>query len=242
MSYIKNMDEFLAKNKSFFQYLMDMGEKLEHITLEKIVKEAGGPDKVAVISVDVIEGFCRIGPLSSERIKGIIKPIVDIFNKAYDIGIRNFALPQDSHPADSPEFRFFPPHCITGTEEAETVKEFKGLPFFDEMVVFPKLSINSGINTGLGEWLLEKAPKKIIVVGDCTDLCTYQLALFINHLGHSSNVHWDVIMPVNAVETYDLPVEVAKEIGAAPHPGDLLNVIFIYHMALNGVHLVKEII
>lgn len=242
MSYIKNIDQFLAKNKSFFQYLMEMEEKLEHISLEKIVEDAGGPGNVAIISVDVIEGFCRIGPLASERVKGIINPIVEIFEKAYNLGIRSFALPQDSHPADSPEFKNFPPHCITGTEEAEAVKEFKELPFFDSMKIFSKQSVNSGINTGLGDWLLEKAPKKIVVVGDCTDLCTYQLALFISHLGHSTNTHWDVIMPVNAIETYDLPVEVAKEIGAVPHPGDLLNVIFIYHMGLNGIHLVREIV
>lgn len=242
MSCVKNVDEFLANNKPFFQYLMEMEEKLESISLEKIVETAGGADRVAVISVDVIEGFCRTGPLASDRVKGIINPIVKIFEKAYSLGIRNFALPQDSHPADSPEFKSFPPHCITGTEEAETVKEFKELHFFNEMKVFSKQSVNSGINTGLGEWLMEKAPKKIVVVGDCTDLCTYQLALFISHLGHSTNTHWDVIIPVNAIETYDLPVETAGEIGAVPHPGDLLHVIFIYHMLLNGIQIAREIV
>ena len=241
MSYINNIDEFLENNKPFFEYLKEMKSNLKTVKLEEIIKEAKGPEHVAVISVDVIEGFCRIGPLASDRIKGIITPIVELFKKAHQLGVENIVLPQDSHPADSPEFKNFPPHCITGTQEAETVKEFKELPFFDKMRVFEKESVNSGIDTGLKEWLLEKDLKKIVIVGDCTDLCIYHLAMFISHLGHTNKIDWEIIMPLNAVQTYDLPVEAAKQIGAVPHPGDLLHIVFMYHMALNGIKVVKEI-
>ena len=50
-----------------------------------------------------------------------------------------------------------------------------------------------------------------------------------------------VILPVNCVDTYDLPVAVAVEIGAVPHDGDLLHYIFLYHMMLNGIEVVAEV-
>lgn len=242
MSYINNIDEFLEQNRSFFEYLKEMEESFEHIHMNKIVEEAGGAENVAVISVDVIEGFCRIGTLASPRVEAIIEPIVEIFKKAHALGVRNFALPQDSHPEDSPEFKDFPPHCIEGTEEAETVREFKELPFFNLMKVIRKRSTNSGIDTDLNEWLIEKNPKKIIILGDCTDLCTYHLALHVKLFGNARGRHWEVIVPDNAIATYDLPVDVAKKIGATPHPGDLLHIIFLYHMKLNGINVVREIV
>jgi len=242
MSYINNIDEFMKQNRSFFEYLDEMENNLEHKSMKKIVEEAGGPENVAVVSVDVIEGFCRVGPLASPRVEAIIKPIVEIFKKAHALGVKNFALPQDSHPEDSPEFKDFPPHCIEGTKEAETVREFKELPFFNLMNVIQKKSINSGIDTDFEEWLIEKNPKKIIVVGDCTDLCTYQLALHVKLFGNARGKHWDVIVPDNAIATYDLPVETAKKIGATPHPGDMMHIIFLYHMKLNGITVIREIV
>jgi hypothetical protein len=49
-------------------------------------------------------------------------------------------------------------------------------------------------------------------------------------------------VPENCVDTYDLPVEAARELGVAPHDGDLLHKVFLYHMALNAVEVVKEIV
>lgn len=242
MSIINNVDEFIKKNRDFIVYLKEMEESLTPLSLEEIVKQAGGPEHVAVLSVDVIEGFCRIGPLASDRVKGIIGPVVELFKKAYSLGIRNFALPQDSHPEDSPEFESFPVHCVRGSEEAKTVKEFRELPFFNEMKVIAKESVNSAIETDLKEWLLERDLKAVIVAGDCTDLCTYQLALFVKHLSNARGYRWKVIMPVNAVETYDMPVETARQFGAMPHPGDLLQLIFLYHLKLNGIEMAGEIV
>jgi len=51
----------------------------------------------------------------------------------------------------------------------------------------------------------------------------------------------EVIVPVNAVDTYDLPPETAAEIGAMPHPGDFFHEVFLYHMALNGIRVVREL-
>jgi hypothetical protein len=50
-----------------------------------------------------------------------------------------------------------------------------------------------------------------------------------------------IIVPENAVQTYDIPVAVAREIGALPHNGDVLHLLFLYHMRLNGIEVVREI-
>jgi hypothetical protein len=50
-----------------------------------------------------------------------------------------------------------------------------------------------------------------------------------------------VIVPSDCVDTYDLPVEAAASAGTFPHDGDLLNLVFLYHMALNGIEVVGHI-
>jgi hypothetical protein len=50
-----------------------------------------------------------------------------------------------------------------------------------------------------------------------------------------------VIVPADCVQTYDLPVETAQELGALPHDGDLLHRVFLYHMALNGIEVVAQL-
>jgi nicotinamidase-related amidase len=131
---------------------------------------------------------------------------------------------------------------MAGTRESEAVDRFKELPFFNLFQIIPKNSINSVIETDLEGWL-EAHPTvdTFITVGDCTDLCTYQLAMHLKLRANARNQKSRVILPVNCVDTYDLPVAVAAEIGAVPHDGDLLHYIFLYHMMLNGVEVVAEV-
>jgi hypothetical protein len=50
-----------------------------------------------------------------------------------------------------------------------------------------------------------------------------------------------VVVPVDTVDTYDLPVATAAQLGTMPHDGDLLHEVFLYHLALNGVEVVSHI-
>jgi hypothetical protein len=59
--------------------------------------------------------------------------------------------------------------------------------------------------------------------------------------GNARNEKIRVVLPVDCVDTYDLPVSVAQEIGAVPHEGELLHYIFLYHMRLNGIEVVARI-
>lgn len=200
------------------------------------------PGQAAILSVDMTNAFCKEGNLASPRVAGIISPIVRLFETAWQQGLRHVVLLQDCHTPQAQEFGAFAPHAVCGTSEAEAVDEFKALPFYDQMHIIPKNSINPAQATSLNNWLDQHNElNTFVVVGDCTDICVYQLALHLRTRANAHDLNWRVIVPEDCVQTYDLPVETAGQIGAMPHPGDLLHGIFLYHMALNGVEIVRSI-
>ena len=111
------------------------------------------PGKTAIFSVDMINGFCRQGSLASSRIEAVIPAITALMRKGWDLGLRNILLLQDCHTPEAKEFGAYAPHAICGSSEAETVDEIKALPFFEEITLFTKNSVDSSQNTGLTAWL-----------------------------------------------------------------------------------------
>ena len=106
-----------------------------------------------------------------------------------------------------------------------------------------KNSLNAFHGTNLGAWLdAHRDLRTVIVVGDCTDLCVHQMAMHMKLYANAHNLKLRVIVPENAVQTYDLPIETANTIGALPHDGDFMHLTFLYHMRLNGVEVVREIV
>lgn len=234
------MEQTLSAQSQAF--LDDLEHWLNNLATISINEAAPRPGQAALISVDIIKGFCTIGPLSSPRVAGIVQPIVALFQRAWDYGIRHILLSQDTHEPEAVEFGAWPPHCVRGTEESETVDEFRRLPFFDQMVSFEKNSISSGQKTGLNAWIADHPEvDTYIVVGDCTDLCVYQLAMQLRLEANAYQLQRRVIVPAECVETYDRSLKAARQEGGFAHPGDLMHAIFLYHMALNGIEVVKAV-
>jgi nicotinamidase-related amidase len=230
--------------KDAMPFLKWSGDWKENLPTWDLATEIDDPASVAVLSVDVINGFCYEGPLSSPRVAAIVPPIVALFQRAHALGVRHFILTQDTHAQQAVEFGSFAPHCVRGSTESEPVPEFKALPFFDQFTVIPKNSISSSLGTDLPAWL-DARPEvnTFIVVGDCTDLCTYQLAMYLRLRANAHQRAADrVILPADCVQTYDLSVDDAQGLGTIPHHGDLLHLIFLYSMALNGVQVVASVI
>ncbi|MGH2618429.1 MAG: cysteine hydrolase family protein [Thermomicrobiales bacterium] len=198
---------------------------------------------MGVFSTDMVVGFCDRGNLASERVDALTEPVVDLFRRAHELGVRHFVLAQDTHDPQTPEFEAWPIHCVRGTEEAETIPELKALPFADLFTVIEKNSLHPAHETEFDAWLdAHPELRTAIVVGNCTDLCVYQAAMHLRLRHNARNVPgMTVIVPANAVDTYDLPAEVARAAGAMPHHGDFLHQVFLYHMALNGIDVVREL-
>ncbi len=223
-------------------FLDDLDQWLKDLKIISMSDAAPRPEQAAVISVDIIKGFCTIGPLSSPRVAGIVQAIVALLERAWDRGIRHILLSQDTHEPEAVEFGAWPPHCVRGTEEAETVDEFRRLPFFDRMILFEKNSISSGQKTGLNGWIADHPEvDTFIVVGDCTDLCVYQLAMQLRLEANAYQLRRRVIVPEECVQTYDRSLEAARREGGFTHPGDLMHAVFLYHMALNGIEVVQAV-
>lgn len=227
------------QSESFLEWLEQWQGSLPVFSLKTLVPQ---PKKAAIASVDVIKGFCVSGALASERVAGIVAPLVRFFEEGWAHGIRHILLNPDHHEPDAVEFSAFPPHCIRGTWEAEDVEEIRALPFYEQMVTLPKNSISSGINTGLNQWLIQHPEvDTFIVVGDCTDLCIYQLAMHLRLDANARQLSRRVIVPASVVDTYDRSMDTALKQGGLPHPGNLLHAVFLYHLALNGVEIAADI-
>jgi len=225
--------------KEFLRYLPKWVSALPLIHFHTDLPE---PSSIALISVDLINGFCNEGPLSSQRVKTLIQPIRSLFILAHQAGVTHFVLTQDSHVREAVEFSAYPPHCVRGTTEADTVAELRSLPFFSDIQVFEKNSIHSGMNTGFQVWLDKNQQlDTFIIVGDCTDLCIYQLAMQLRLEANARQIRRRVIVPADCVDTYDMPVKTALKLGGMPHNADLLHQVFLYHMALNDIEIVASI-
>ena len=224
------------RSRPFVDFLEAWLKSLETKKLSEVIAQ---PEKAVIISLDITNGFCKAGPLSSPRVNALIQPIAALFEAAWAQGLRHIILSQDTHEPDALEFDAFPAHCVRGTVEAETVAEFMTLPFYDRTLVVEKNTISSSLGTDLDAWV-DSHPEvdTFIVVGDCTDICVYQLALALRLQANELRLKRRVIVPQNGVDTYDLPVETARQIGALPHDGDLLHHVFLYHLALNAVEVI----
>lgn len=229
----------LERSVPFIDFLEDWVEKLPTGKLSEVFQE---PSQCAIVSVDVINGFCTIGPLASPRVNAIVEPIVKLFKGAWKAGVRNIVLSQDTHDSAAVEFDAWPSHCVRGTPESETVAAFKALPFFDKILVLEKNTISTGMNGGFVNWLANHPEvDTFVVVGDCTDLCVYQLAMHLRLDANTRSLQRRVIVPALAVDTYDRSVDSARREGGLPHNADLHHALFLYHMALNGIEVVKEL-
>jgi nicotinamidase-related amidase len=224
----------------FLDWLSNWQANLNAIPFSAAVPQ---PERTAMFCVDLIVGFAYEGILASPRVSGIVSPITKLLSTADAAGVRHFLFLQDCHAEDAPEFGSFGPHCQCGSREAETVPELLDLPFSDRFTVMPKNSISSALGTTLDAWLNahHQDINTFVIVGDCTDLCTYHLSMHLRLRANARGYDQRVIVPGDCVQTYDMPVDTATDLGIMPHDGDLLHAIFLYHMALNGIEVVARL-
>ena len=198
-------------------------DKIEYNLKPTVLANVLNNEQSLVIVVDMINGFCKVGALSSPRCKAVIEPIKNLLDKlpnAKKVFVR------DCHSQNAAEFKFFPVHCADENESA-LVDELKGYNGID----LPKNSTN-GFNA-----LLAKLPNlefynHFIVVGVCTDICVMQLALSLRSYLNETNLDASVITFTDCCETFDAP----------NHNADLSNLFALKFMSGAGIKIFKKVI
>jgi nicotinamidase-related amidase len=241
----------MEKANAFLAYMSQQLADTPTLSLSDLVQKAGSPDRVFLVFVDIIKGFCEAGALASRRVNEMVEPVTKLAYQLLGQGLpnENLIFLNDYHPANAVEFHTFAPHCIGGTVEAEVVEPLKAIQERPGARTFRKNATNGmfGINdqgTRFFEWLeqvFDQGPSVFVVVGDCTDLCIYQNAMGIRLFANEKNAQAHVIVPQTHVKTYDMPIESAKQLGIWAHDADLMDLMFLYHMKLNGIEVVSTV-
>ena len=227
------------KSKDFLNFLENWLENRPTLNLDEAIPE---PEESAIISADVINAFLYEGPLSSPRVAQIDEPISGLMQAAWDKGLRDILLVQEGHREDSLEFDAFGEHAVRGTHAAAAIDMIKNLPFYDQLKTVYKDAIHPALNNDFDDWVESRDHlKTFIAVGDVTDLCVYHLATYLRFRANAYHKERRVIVPTNCVQTWHLSVDDAEDVPAMPHHGDMIHATFLYHMALNGIEVVKEI-
>ena len=184
--------------------------------------------KTGLVIVDMVNGFLTEGVLSSPRSASVLPAVENLLKMANEYKMPTVAF-ADCHEPDCIEFQSFPPHCIRGTSESEIAESLQKIGGY---VKIEKNSTNGFLTPEFQEFLT-KHPEldKMIVCGVCTDICVMQFALTLKTFCNQSERNLNIILPVNAVETYDAP----------NHNADLCGMMALQFMAQAGITLTKEI-
>jgi nicotinamidase-related amidase len=211
---------------------MDVINKLEDELSGKTVELSSlDKDRTVLVVIDMVNGFVYDGALSSNRVAAIVQNIVDI-NKKTSGFKKIFFL--DSHDENSKEFNSFPKHCIEGSSEAELIDELKVAEAGDINTLYiKKNSTNGFITDDFQKWLADNLDcvDNYIITGCVTDICVMQFVLSLKAYFNHINKVKRVIVPKNAVETYD----------GGSHDGHLMNLFALYNMSNIGVEIVENI-
>ncbi|HHU89499.1 MAG TPA: cysteine hydrolase [Clostridiaceae bacterium] len=217
---IINKNEFLKKSNETLGEIFDMLAGLPSIPLKDLK-----PEQTALVIVDMINGFVREGALASNRAEKAIPAIASLSKKCDELNIKKLAF-ADTHTDASPEFGAYPEHCLAGSSESEVVDELKEIGGYK---LIPKNSTNGFHEEEFQKWLKENNQiNTFIVTGVCTNICVEQFALTLKTFFNKQNKKSRIIVPVNTVDTYDLGI----------HDGDLMNIMALYNMIVNGIEVV----
>lgn len=184
--------------------------------------------KKCLIVVDMVNGFINEGTMSDQNIRHIIEEnecLINnfIYNKYPIIAFK------DCHLDDAIEFKTFPKHCIKGTSESELIDELK--KYEENMKIFEKNSTNGMYADGFINYINNlKDVEEFVITGCCTDICVMQLALGLKTYFNAINRRVNVVVPMNAVETYN----------SIKHNNDEYNLKSFDFMNNAGIQVVSE--
>lgn len=195
-------------------------QSLESISLEALDKE-----RTMILIVDMNKGFAKKGALYSSRIESLVNSISKLAKVSLEKGIKVKAF-TDYHTEESVELRSYPKHCMVDTEEWELVDELN----LEGIEVIKKNSTNGFLEEKFN--FDENKIDNIIIVGDCTDICIYQLAISLRTDFNRVNKSGEIYVPKKLVDTFDMPM----------HRGNFMNYVFLNSMLDNGINVIDDVV
>lgn len=178
----------------------------------------------AVLVVDMLEGFTRIGSLSSPRVASLIPKQKDFIDQIAQKGMApDLYFACDAHMQSDPELKIMPMHCLKGTEEACIVPELLSsvvknkLPYH----IIDKTTYSAFFGTNFGHEVMKY--RDWIVFGCVTDICIAANVAELMYRGRNVHVVRDLI------DTYDVDEETAKNHGIGSHDAEQVNKFYFEH-------------
>lgn len=184
--------------------------------------------KSLLINIDMVNGFVREGAMADPMIAHIIPEQLRLIKMFLESG-DDIAFIKDSHREGAREFDRYPVHCLEGTSESELVDELK--PYEKEALVYTKNSTSAIFAKGfMSDIEKMRSLQEIVFTGCCTDICDINLIIPLQNYFDEINRRVNLIVPTNAVETYDAPF----------HKREEYNEMAYKLLSQSGVKLVKK--
>ena len=166
----------------------------------------------ALFIVDMNNGFVNFGPLANTKYQDLVdeqKRVIADFRK--DNEFVGFIL--DNHDVKAEEFKYYPPHCVKGTEEAEPIPEHKPEQNKKDTKTYYKNCTNGMLNRTLQDDLIRmKKLKYIAIMGVLLDVCDKRFALTAVDYLQEVNKDTQVVLIKNCCDTYDAPDHNREEV------------------------------
>ncbi len=182
------------------------------------------------IFVDTTNAFAREGLLADPYVLHTVSELVRIAKIAITDEKGKLMFIIDFHTKESVEFDRYPEHSIEGTNEVKVISELT--PYTKDALIFRKNSTSAMFVNNFIETILKMNNlEEVIIMGWDTDICVMNLAIPLQNLFDELNRRVKIIVPKNAVETYDAP----------NHNRDEYNEMAFKFMNQAGIEVVKKL-
>lgn len=187
--------------------------------------------KKLLLVVDMVKGFITEGSLEDPTVGHIIPEVEKLIQKFLNEEEAIFFI-KDTHTEESAEFKSFPVHCLKGTKEAELVDKLLPYERRENTYSIEKNSTSAIFAPGFMEKISQmKNINQIVGCGCEKDICVPNVLIPLKNYYNEKNQNVDIIVPENAVETYDAPWHPREKYAEA---GEML-------MIQSGIAFVKKI-
>ncbi len=144
----------------------------------------------ALLVIDMLNDFIEEGgALSVPGAKRIVPRIAELIAEARREGVPVIYV-TDAHREDDHEFRYWPPHAVTGSWGAGVVVELA--PQAGDYIV-PKRRYSAFFGTDLDNYLREMGVKTLYLTGVLTNICVYATALDASMRNYTVKVFKDAV-------------------------------------------------